>query len=60
MSGFKTSPEERKKKTLRLKLSMPYRCVLICPCLTNVVVIICPLYILSVGFIDVEIIGKER
>lgn len=39
-----------------------YRCVeFLCPCLTNVVVIICSLYIvLSVGFIDVEIIGKEK
>ena len=32
----------------------------LCPCLTNVVVIIYPMYVLSVGFIDVEIIGKER
>ena len=39
---------------------MLYRCVLICPCLTNVVVIVCSLYVLSVGFIDVEIIGNER
>ncbi len=49
-----------RKKTLQLNLSSLYRCAFICPCLTNVVVIICSLDVLSVGFIDVEIIGKER
>ena len=45
------------RRTLQLKLSSLYRCAVPCPCSTN---IICPLYILSVGFIDVEIIGKEK